>query len=69
MKSRIEEITKVQAVDEDVNGLLAARGDVVPADGEVGYNCGCLFADLVNGKLYVNQGDELGCEFKELATV
>jgi len=51
------------------SGKLDTYGTVVPADGTAGFAKGCKFTDTAYGKVYVNEGTNTSCEFKELLAV
>jgi len=66
MKQRIASLLKIKAPGPKVTGLLRAHGDTVPANGESGYETGCLFQHTDGGDgtaLYVNEGTVESCDF------
>ena len=58
-----------RAIINSGSGKLETYGNVVPSDGEAGYAKGCTFKDAAYGKIYVNEGTNTSCEFKELLAV
>ena len=58
-----------RAIINSGSGKLDTYGTVVPADGTAGFAKGCKFTDTAYGKVYVNEGTNTSCEFKELLAV
>jgi hypothetical protein len=66
MISRICSLLRIEEPEQAKQGLLLASGDTVPADGETGYQTGCLFQHTdggVGSALYVNEGTYDACDF------
>lgn len=66
MISRICSLLRIKEPAIDATGLLLASGEAVPADGEAGYQTGCLFQKTnggANTSLYVNEGSATSCDF------
>jgi hypothetical protein len=57
-----------RAIHNSGNGKLNAYGNEAPTDGESGYAPGCEFIDAANGKVYINEGTNTSCAFKEVLT-
>ena len=58
-----------RAIINSGSGKLETYGTVKPADGVAGFAKGCEFLDTAYGKVYVNEGSNTSCEFKELFAV
>ncbi len=58
-----------RAIIKSGSGHLEVYGTVVPPDGEASFAKGCEFHDTAYGKIYVNEGTNTSCDFKELSAV
>jgi len=55
-----------KTIINSASGQLDAYGTEKPADGLAGYAKGGTFKDVTAGKVYINQGTNTSCSFKEI---
>jgi hypothetical protein len=72
MIQRVSSLLRKSVPDVHAEGLLAASGKTVPADGSAGFQTGCVFQHVdggANDALYVNEGTFASSAFKLVGTL
>lgn len=55
-------------IDYPGKGIIMSVGETVPADGSAGYAKGCIFIDVANAVVYINEGTSASSDFDAITT-